>query len=65
MHFDDYCPGTCFMILLASDFKSRERFKQYARFMKQDDDEQICVPIDSERAIKEMQRSWRQNKTQI
>lgn len=63
MNFNDYCPGTCFLILLASDFKSRARFKQYARFMKQDDEEQIIVPIDSERAVEEMQRPWRQNKT--
>ena len=56
MDFEDYVPGTAYLILLQSDFMSEYRFKQYARFMKQQGERQIIVPIDYERARTEASR---------
>ena len=57
MTFDDYHDGTACIFLFRSDFKSEERFKQYARFMKQDENGiRIIVPIDSARAREEINR---------
>jgi hypothetical protein len=57
MTFDDYYDGTACIFLHQSDFKSKERFRQYARFMKQDENSiRIKVPIDSDRARKEMKK---------
>ena len=56
MDFQDYVPGTSHLLLLQSDFKNEYRFQQYARFMKQEGERQIIVPIDYERAIKEANR---------
>ena len=53
MYFDDFVPGTGYIVLLKSDFKSIERFKQYARFMKQDGCDKIYIPIDYGRAVEE------------
>lgn len=51
MTFDDYHDGTACIFLFRSDFKSEERYKQYARFLKQDENSiRIKVPIDSDRA---------------
>lgn len=55
MDFQDYLPDSSYLILLQSDFKSEYRFKQYARFMKQEG-EQLIVPIDYDRAVKEVKR---------
>lgn len=57
MTFEDCCDGTAYIFLYRSDFKSEERFKQYARFMKQDENSiRIKVPIDSDRAREESKR---------
>ena len=56
MDFQDYIPDSSYLILLQSDFKSKYRFEQYARFMKQEGEQQIIVPIDYERAAKEANR---------
>lgn len=56
MDFQDYVPGTSHLLLLQSDFKSEYRFQQYARFMKQEGERKIIVPIDYERAVKEANR---------
>lgn len=56
MDFQDYVPGTSHLRLLQSDFKSEYRFQQYARFMKQEGEREIIVPIDYERAVKEANR---------
>lgn len=56
MDFQDYLPDSSYLILLQSDFVSEYRFKQYARFMKQEGEQQIIVPIDYERAVKEANR---------
>ena len=56
MDFQDYVPDTSFLLLLQSDFKSEYRFQQYARFMKQEGEQQIIVPIDYDRAVKEANR---------
>lgn len=56
MDFQDYVPGTSHLMLFQSDFKSEYRFQQYARFMKQEEERQIIVPIDYERAITEANR---------
>ena len=56
MDFQDYVPGTSYLILLQSDFKDEYKFQQCARFMKQDGTQQIIVPIDYERAVKEASR---------
>lgn len=53
MHFDDFVPGTGYITLLKSDFKSTERFEKYARFMRQEGCDQIRVPIDYDRAWEE------------
>ena len=49
-NLDDFRDGTAFIYLFPSDFKSKARFNQYARFMGQDKDHAIEIPIDSERA---------------
>ena len=55
--FDDYRDGTACIFINQSDFKSKERFKQYARFMKQGENSiRIKVPIDSDRARDEAKR---------
>lgn len=56
MDFQDYVPDTSVLFLFQSDFKSEYRFQQYARFMKQEGEQQIIVPIDYDRAIKEAKR---------
>ena len=56
MDFQDYVPDSSYLLLLQSDFKSEYRFKQYARFMKQEGEQQIIVPIDYDRAVKEANR---------
>ena len=56
MNFQDYVPDTSYLLLFESDFKSEYRFQQYARFMKQEGEQQIIVPIDYDRAIKEAKR---------
>ena len=48
--FNDYIDGTAFLVLCDSDFKSVERFAQYAHFIGQDGFNKIVIPIDSERA---------------
>lgn len=59
MDFQDYVPGTSHLMLFQSDFKSEYRFQQYARFMNQEGERQIIIPIDYERAVKEA--NWRSN----
>ena len=56
MDFQDYIPDSSYLISLQSDFKSEYRFQQYARFMKQEGERQIIVPIDYDRAVEEANR---------
>ena len=56
MDFQDYVPGSSYLLLLQSDFKSEYRFQQYARFMKQEGEQQIIVPIDYDMAVNESKR---------
>lgn len=55
---EDICPhcGAELGYTRSGLFKSEYRFQQYARFMKQEGERQIIVPIDYERAVKEANR---------
>ena len=49
-NFNDYVDGTAYITLLKSDFKDERRFNQYAAFMCLEGQNNITIPIDSERA---------------
>ena len=52
MNLTDYVYGTHYIRLFEEDFKSKERFEQYAAYMCQNNNGYIEIPVDCDRALK-------------
>ena len=48
MTYEDYYSGTAFIKLIECDFVSKERYMDFARFMKQSGKPHVIIPIDSD-----------------